>query len=57
MQYDTLSICNNVSLIDKAPGNLVDNIHLEGSVSQISYLGLGFYFMLKSGKHFAIFVS
>ena len=28
---------------------------LKGTVSQIVYLGLSFYFMAKNGKHFAIF--
>ena len=30
--------------------------HLEGTVSQISYLGPSFYFMKKIGKHFMKFV-
>ena len=30
---------------------------LEGTLSQISYLGLGFYFMSKNGKHFVKFVN
>ena len=29
--------------------------HLEGTVSQIFYLGPSFYFMTKIGKHFADF--
>ena len=31
--------------------------HLEGTVSQIFYLGPGFYFMTKNGKHFINFVK
>ena len=31
--------------------------HSEGTVSQIFYLGLSFYFMSKNGKHFLKFVS
>ena len=34
---------------------LVDNIHLEGTVSQIFYLGPTFYFMSKNGKLFIRF--
>ena len=30
---------------------------LEGTVSQICYLGLGFYFMSKNRKHFVKFVN
>ena len=33
------------------------HIHLEGTVSQIFYLGLSFYFMSKNGKPFLKFVS
>ena len=35
--------------------DLVDNIHLEGTVSQNFYLGPSFYFMLKNGKLYTIF--
>ena len=35
----------------------LDNIHLEGTVSQIFYLGPSFYFMTKNGKLFAIFYN
>ena len=35
-------------------GNLVDNIHLEGTVSQIFHLGLSYHFILKNGKLFGI---
>ena len=31
--------------------------HSEGTVSQIVYLGLGFIFMSKNGKHFVKFVN
>ena len=31
--------------------------HLEGTVSQIFYLGPSFYFMTKKGKHFINFVK
>ena len=31
--------------------------HLEGTVSQIFDIGLGFYFMSKNGKHFVKFVN
>ena len=30
---------------------------LEGTVSQIFYLGLGFYFMSKNGKHFLNYIK
>ena len=30
---------------------------LKGTLSQIFYLGLGFYFMSKNGKHFVKFVN
>ena len=33
---------------------LVDNIHLEGTVSQVFDLGPTFYFMSKNGKLFTI---
>ena len=33
----------------------MDNIHLEGTVSQNFNLGPGFYFMSKNGKIFTIF--
>ena len=33
------------------------HIPLEGTVSQIFDLGLGFYFMSKNGKHFVKFVN
>ena len=33
------------------------NTPLEGTVSQIFYLGLRFYFMSKNGKHFVKFVN
>ena len=32
------------------------HIHLEGTVSQIFYLGPSFYFIAKNGKHFINFV-
>ena len=34
-----------------------DNIHLEGTVSQILDLGPTFYFMAKNGKLFTIFCN
>ena len=34
---------------------LVDNVHLEGTVSQIFDLGLSSNFMLNNGKNFVIF--
>ena len=36
---------------------LVLETHLEGTVSQIFYLCLSFYFMPKNGKHFVKFVK
>ena len=36
---------------------LIDNIHLEGTVSQIFNLGPSFYFMSKNGKLFVIFCN
>ena len=36
---------------------LIDNMHLEGTVSQIFYVGPSFNFMTKNGKHFAIFCN
>ena len=35
----------------------IDNIHFEGTVSQILDLGLSFYFMSKNGKLFANFCN
>ena len=34
-----------------------DNIHLEGTVFQILYLGLGFDFMLKNGNINGVFLK
>ena len=34
---------------------VVDNTLMEGSVSQIFYIGPSFYFMIKNGKLFVIF--
>ena len=39
-----------MALIVTKLGMVVDNSHMEGTVSQILYLGLGFHFMLKNGK-------
>ena len=36
---------------------LSTHIRSEGTVSQIFYLGLSFYFMSKNGKHFLKFVG
>ena len=36
---------------------LSTDIHLEGTMSQIFYLGLSFYFMSKNGKHFLKILS
>ena len=36
---------------------LIDNIHSEGTVSQIFNLGPSFYFMSKNGKPFVIFCN
>ena len=36
---------------------LSPDIHSEGKVSQICYLGLSFYFMSKKRKHFLKFLS
>ena len=36
---------------------LILHTHLEGTVSQILYLGPSFYFMTKIGKHFINFVN
>ena len=33
---------------------VVDNIQMEGTVSQIFYIGLSFDFMIKNGKLFVI---
>ena len=33
---------------------VVDNTHMEGTVSQICYIGPSFYFMIKNGKLFVI---
>ena len=35
----------------------MDNIHLEGTVSQNFNLGPSFYFMSKNGKRFTIFFA
>ena len=37
--------------------SLLDNVYLEGTVSQIFYIGPSFYFLAKKGKHFAIFCN
>ena len=50
-----ISVTNNSILIEFCP--CVDNIYMEGTVSQNFDIGPSFYFMTKNGKLFAFFRS
>ena len=53
--FECQYLCYALSHMNEIFYQLVNNIYMEGTVSQISILGSSFYFVTKNGKPFDIF--